>query len=339
MRMIVTDLDGTLLGSGSDREFQPNFVQRIEEFQKNGGLWVIATGRGFRSTHKLLHPLWALGARPDFIIARHAYIYGKTRVGYIPHPFWNYHIRKVLSADVKALEEAVMRIRVRTLRGYKSARLIIGEEDRLHLRFTDAQDCRKAVPEIRQMAAENHSLMVFEFKQDVVLRSVPFTKGLAVQEVCRHRNMMASDVLAIGDGENDVSLLDGKVSGYCGCPANSVAAVMEVVHRRNGHISRTKTLGGVVDILKAFESGEIDPRLPQEMLPPFARDQREPLKKRRRDPTPRVRPVHYLLTAGGGYVILAALAAHNLLPFSRYIVKPIEILMGGIGRLSSALGL
>ena len=156
MRMVVTDLDGTLLGSGSDREFQPVFVQRIEEFQKNGGLWVIATGRGFRSTKRLLHPLWSLGARPDFIIARHAFIYGKTRLGYMPHPFWNNHIRKVLADDVKALEQAVMRIRVRMLRGYKSARLITGEEDRLHLRFTDIQDCREAVPIIRQMAGENH---------------------------------------------------------------------------------------------------------------------------------------------------------------------------------------
>ncbi len=338
-QLLVTDLDGTVLGSMDDRDFHPEFCQRVQDFQASGGLWVIATGRRLRSVQRLVRPIIDAGAVPDFVVARHAYIFSFERWGFLPHPFWNIHIRSIVRREQTHMEEVLAGLRTRLLRTYRSAKLIQGDVDRLHVRFTDLDDCRAAIVAARQGIEHCSSLMIFEFKQDVILRSVPFTKGLAIKEICRHRNVLPESVLAIGDGENDISLLDEAVCGRCGCPANAVDEVMERVHSMGGHIAERKTLGGVIDVLNAFEHGDVSSSLPHEILPPFARDHEEPLRMHRH----RSRYGHewrrvFLGGASAGTAILV-LAHYNVLPFSRHIVKPFELVIEFALKLASSLGL
>ena len=181
--------------------------------------------------------------------------------------------------------------------------------------------------------------MIFEFKQDVIFRSVPFTKGLAIKEICRHRNVLPEGVLAIGDGENDISLLDESVCSRCGCPANAVDEVLELVHCMGGHIAERKTLGGVIDVLNAFEHGDVSSSLPHEVLPAFARDHLEPLKKHHHRPRYGHEWRRVLLAGASIGTAILVLAHYNVLPFSRHIVKPFQLVIELALKLAGSLGL
>lgn len=328
IRLIATDLDGTLIGSINEFPLYNDYRDRIDGMRKENGLiWAACTGRTLSSFRGFFTPMRTMGLVPDFVIANHAYIYSYSQIGYMPHILWNLRIRYMAWYEQQLVRNAIedwhetitsVSVGVTTIRRRKN---------RLSLRFDSEESADVAARLLEERAGPYRHLKLFRYSKEVDVRSVPFTKGLAVSELARHLGVSKEEVLTVGNGHNDISMLDGSVAGMIGCPSNSEPEVVEAVHKAGGHIARARALGGVLEIIDAYRGGQVRSDLPADWQPPSRRHNPQPKRSSSHGSRRRQRFVGLFGMAGIAYAVLLVFASFDLIPFvSGIIMAPYRLL-------------
>ena len=75
--------------------------------------------------------------------------------------------------------------------------------------------------------------------------------------------MANAQILVVGDGHNDISMIETTPPCHTACPSNAVVEVVEAVHRTHGHIASERNLNGVMEVIAAYESGRVNEKLPE----------------------------------------------------------------------------
>ena len=156
---------------------------------------------------------------------------------------------------------------------------------------------------------------------------------MAVMELAKHLGMSADEIITIGNGHNDISMLNPIVAKMTGCPWNSELEVMKAVNKAKGHISRGKSLTGTIDVLNAYSTGTINSTMPESIeLLEAARSRSVRWTSRRNQQWKGLK--HTIMLGCGLYVILLVLSYYDLVPFvSKYIRLPFDLLMNWISSL------
>lgn len=325
IRMLATDLDGTLIGSANEFPLYNDFRVRIHELKRsNDTIWVACTGRSLPSFREFFSPMRMLGVMPDFVIVNHAYIYSIRKFGYMPHLFWNLRIRYLIWVSHLYVREAIDEWHDMVTSVTMGVSTIRRRKDRLCLRFDSDDAATTAADLLREKVKPYKHLRVFKYAREIDVRSVPFTKGLALSELAHHLKISASEILSIGNGHNDISMMDRNVAQQVGCPANSEDEVLETVHKAGGHISQKNSLGGVLDILDAYLNGAVCSELPRDWVPPSQGD--NPLGRSPRNRKKSVNASRAWMLFAVVYVVLTVLANFRLIPYvSGIIMKPYRL--------------
>jgi len=339
VKIIATDLDGTLIGKANEFSLYDDFRDRLEIYKaKHGTLWVACTGRSLKSFLHFFSPMATLGLTPDFVILKHAYIYRLTRFGYRPHYAWNFFIRYHIWSSKLYLKEALNQWHRMITGMSEGVSTVYHRRNRLCLRFSTEEAAEAAAKLLTKKAKEFKHLRVFQFLQEVDIRTVPFTKGLALGELADHLGISPAHILTIGNGHNDISMLDGSVAKLTGCPENAEVDVMGVVNRIGGHIASKKILGGVIEILDAYLEGKVNSELPEWWAP--NKQQKNPRSASRAMNHPPKKPKRRRagITAGWLAVLiiyagLLVFASFGLIPFSDTILKPFTFMMTLVQKL------
>jgi len=329
IRLIVCDFDGTIIGRQDEHILFERFRDQLRRLkEEKGTLWAVSTGRSSDSFWRCFGPISLFGMEPDVVITRHAYITGGRLGRTWRHVLWNLRIHYLL---------LLTRARIRfTLRnwlheitdGIRGAHPIALTEDRLCVRFDTREACDVAVDMLNGLAAENRHLMVFKYLNEVDVRSVPFTKGLAVAELARHLGIAPGQILVIGNGHNDLSMMQPDVAGMVGCPMNSEAEVMEHVHRVGGHIAGRPSLEGVIETIDAAVSGSMNSMLPEWWRPASVGVNPRPAR-RHRQKWPKGRKARIALVIGVIYIVLLVFCEFGLIPKVGGVIRwPFTVLSG-----------
>jgi hypothetical protein len=220
--------------------------------------------------------------------------------------------------------------------GVRGCHVVEKKADRLCLRFDSQHGCDVAVEMLGNGVTNNSHLMLFRYMSEVDIRSVPFTKGLAVSELARHLGIGSSDILAIGNGHNDISMFSPGVAAMVGCPANSEAEVLQSVHLAGGHIASKPSLAGTLEVIEAFSGGRVSSELPSWWRPPETRKNPTPARKGRR-PWTRSQKFRFGLFLAIVYVVIVVFANFGLFPFAEWIMLPFRMLMGAVEKLPGRL--
>jgi hypothetical protein len=179
-------------------------------------------------------------------------------------------------------------------------------------------------------------LQIFRYREEVDIRPVPFTKGLAVAQLAHRLHIQPANILTIGNGHNDISMFTQKVAAYSGCPLNSDPEVIEHVHAAGGHISKERVLAGVIDIIDSVINDKICSDLPADWTPPA--EGLNPRPHRKTHPKNKAfslgQAMAVMLTV---YAVLAVFAHYNLVPFGRFITLPFDLFVRLLGRLSALI--
>jgi HAD superfamily hydrolase (TIGR01484 family) len=333
IRLFVTDADGTLLGRRPEFEQYRAFRVKVEELRTQyRTCWVVCTGRSLRSFNSVFLPMRTFGIVPDYVIARHAYIYEKVRVGYKPHGLWNLRVLALQAQDRWRVRRAIPRLRRAVLSRNPFSRVIFQSGTRICFKFDDDGAANFGAEIIHHEAQPFKHLQVFHHVREVDVRTVPFTKGLAVTELARHLNVPPEQILVVGDGHNDISMMEMHPAIRTACPSNAAPEVIETVHRTGGHIAASRSLGGVMDILTAYEAGAINSRLPDNWQ--VIRDTANPLAPPVAGPS-RLRQGFsgFLLILAVLYTTMVVLASFGMMPFGEVIMKPYLALIRGVEHL------
>jgi hydroxymethylpyrimidine pyrophosphatase-like HAD family hydrolase len=79
-----------------------------------------------------------------------------------------------------------------------------------------------------------------------------FSKGKVLKKCAELLSIPADHVIAIGDGLNDLTMLDGTVAKFAGCPANASPEVIQAVMDAGGIVSEAHEAAGAIDIMQQF---------------------------------------------------------------------------------------
>ena len=332
IRLIATDLDGTLIGSANDFPLFLSFNEQINEIRAAyNASWAACTGRTFRSFKAFFYPMRTMGITPDYVVTRHSYIYHLTRFGYIPHLFWDMHILFLVWLNKWYAREAIDRWHELMTGGSLGVMTIRRSRDRLWVRFDSPESAQTAADMLRAKMTPHQHLKVFNRHREVEVCPVPFTKGLAVAELARHLNCGVNETLTIGNGYNDLSMLQSSVSGYTGCPSNSDSDVLKVVHENGGHVAGKQSLAGVMEILEAYRTNSVSSELPENWQAP-ARPFR-PRQRHRHGDGRNLSRVRWSIILSTVYVVIVVLATFGVIPFADIIMKPWRWLAAVLSRL------
>lgn len=261
--MFVTDADGTLMGRRPEFDQYRAFRARVNDLRVTyGARWVVCTGRSLGGYKRIFRPMNVFGIKPDYVIVRHAYIYECKPWGFLPHWIWNLRVLWLQWRDDLALRRAMPRLKRAVLSRNPFAKVTYSGRERLCFRFEDEGSTNFGAEILRAEARPYKYLQIFQMPGEVDVRVIPFTKGLAVTELARHLGVSNSQILVVGDGHNDISMMEMNPPCFTACPANAASEVVEVVHRTHGHIASDRSLGGVMEVLAAYESGHIMSDLP-----------------------------------------------------------------------------
>ena len=325
IRLLATDLDGTLIGAAQEFHLYTDFRAKMHDLRVNGDcVWAVCTSRDLGSFHHVFSSMRMMGLEPDFIIAKHAYIFGGSRRGTWRHLFWNLRIAYIQWANQLNVRKAIDQWHKSILRTFPGVKTIRKKKDRLWLRFSSEDFVTVAAKMLAKESKRFKHLRVFRYRMEVDLRAVPFTKGLALTELARHMEVDRQNILAIGNGHNDASMLDGSVATMVGCPKNSEAEVVETVHKAGGHISNEQCLSGVMDIVDAFTSGNVRSDLPDWWQDPATFDNGDkPIRPRHSSSKPLLPKIALFCVVA--YVALLVFAKFNVIPFSGVIRKPYDM--------------
>lgn len=136
IRLIATDLDGTLIGRADELPLYADFAESLADLrQRNGTIWVACTGRSLKSFRRFFDPMRTSGLAPDYVIVSHAYIFKLTPCGYIPYVFWNVHIAYMVLSEWLNVRTAIRDWTALLTRGTIGVKVLRRRWDELALRF------------------------------------------------------------------------------------------------------------------------------------------------------------------------------------------------------------
>ena len=326
IRVIATDLDGTVIGGANEFPHYSEFREKLDDLDsRRQTVWVALTGRSMASFRRFFRPMGMVNLEPDFVVVHHAYIYSRTVLGYLPNLLWNVSVYMERAHKGIQRRRALKQWHALMSGSSLGVRTTRRTRTRLSLRFDSEESAGVAADLLREKTAGFEQLRVFRYRREVDVRTIPFTKGLALHSLCRHMDIESEKVLAIGNGHNDISMLDGRYARWTGCPANSDPEVMEVVHKSGGHIAKAPSLGGVLEIIEAYENDAVRNELPPGWEPPAMGDNPKPPRRSRHGGhrPPKVRLSIMLLVC---YTLLAVLANFGFAPFRGLLLKPVRLI-------------
>jgi hypothetical protein len=136
LRLLATDLDGTLIGGADEFPVYSDLRARVSLLREQyGAAWAICTGRSYRSFREFFSPMRTMGLTPHFVIVHHAFIYARWRFGYFPHLLWNLRILALLWLDRFSSRRAIAEWHLLIARVSQGMHTVRRRQDRLWLRF------------------------------------------------------------------------------------------------------------------------------------------------------------------------------------------------------------
>ena len=250
--LLSFDFDGTLHHPGDFPPIPPEFFRAIERLRtEHCALWAINTGRGMAHFVEGL-----LGAGfpflPDFAVVRESEIF-------VPNDFGRWIAMEPWNRDCEKNHKRFFRKAKRTLAKFRKhiehetgaewmhhdiepAALIARNEEEMDWICSQLDDLRKALPDLGWQ--RNTIYLRFGHRA--------YHKGSALAEIGRRFAIQPERTFAIGDGHNDLQMLDPNVAGAIACPANAIDEVKRHVAACGGHVATRPHGLGVVEALEAL---------------------------------------------------------------------------------------
>ena len=267
--LISTDFDGTLVEHGNPAPFSPLLVETLTALRARGVRWAINTGRTLPWLVDGLKT-FAWPIHPDFAITAEREIHQPTTdgQGWRDLGDWNATCARRHRELIRSAEPVLEQI-IR----------FVERETHAELRYARHADPRNPTSScdpcnlsgvVATSDAEMDGIVAFVDRMRVQVPNfshqrnsiylsfchADYDKGTALAELARQIGVPHASVMAIGDHQNDLSMLNGKHAGYVACPGNSIGQVKATVRAAGGYVAAAGYSAGVLEALQ-FYCGEL----------------------------------------------------------------------------------
>lgn len=246
------DFDGTLHDPATDPPVPQVFFDLIRLLREEKQIvWGINTGRSMAQMMEgFVESRFPF--LPDWVVAREREIYFPNESGrWIPHGPWNKRCEKEVHGLFKSARKLLAGIR-REVEEHTGAQWLEMDGEPAGLISRTQEEMEWIVERIRPLAAvEPH--LAWQ-RNSIYLRfgHRDFQKGSSLTEVARLHRLTAARCFAMGDGHNDLEMLDPAHAAMTACPANSVEIIREKVVRSGGIVTRGVHGEGAIEALAHY---------------------------------------------------------------------------------------
>ncbi len=246
------DFDGTLHDPAGVPPVAHAFFERIRALRREQQLvWGINTGRSMPyMVDGFLESRFPF--LPDWVVAREREIYLVDGFGrWVPHAPWNDRCTQEVHALFRDARALLARLR-REIEEHTGAQwLEMDGEPAGFISRTD-QEMNWIIDRITPLVADEPDLAWQ--RNSIYLRfgHRNFHKGSCLSEIARLYQLSAARCFAMGDGHNDLEMLDPAHAGMTACPANAVPEIRQKILTAGGIVTRAIHGVGVIEALDHY---------------------------------------------------------------------------------------
>lgn len=247
--LLAFDFDGTLFTPDSQPPVPSDFFKIIKEVRENQQcLWGINTGRSLMQTVQGINEA-RFPFLPDYIIAREREIYTPNKFGrWLPVKAWN----KGCDKDHKRLfrkNRRLMKQMRQWIEQETSATWGEQEGEPAGVIASSAEEMNRITQWLNQQL-ENTPLLGFQ-RNAIYLRfsHQNYHKGSALAEVGKLTGITPEKTFAIGDGHNDLDMMDVNIASHLACPGNACPEIKERISEVGGYIAQGLAGDGAIEAL------------------------------------------------------------------------------------------
>lgn len=267
IRLVAFDLDGTILEGGN--RIVPTLLIALRDLASVGICCVTATGRPLDFQLELLarHGMGPASHVFKALIADERELHVLDERGaYRPHEEWNAPVRR----------------RWLDLHPIATSWLERGQAEAARQEWPASSHLNGPISAERGLAALSfrhveHAEMIRAWLQsqiadaavpiacnrnvrEVQLHDIRAGKGAVLAELAQLWGLRPQQMLAIGDSDNDRSMLDGTLGFRCATVANADSAIKGLVRAQGGYVAAATGGAGVAEVLRALNLGQPSPR-------------------------------------------------------------------------------
>lgn len=216
-KMVVSDYDGTFYLN--EKGIVEN-INKINKFREKDNLFVIATGNNWRHFKKVVEKY---NINYDYLILDQGACIVDNQDNLLKASCMDYNICKKLIKEISIINK-----KYKLCSPYEEIETI--EENsitKISLDFVDLQEALDFTKNINKKYGEyvNAYTMIFEEINIVEIVSSETDKNQSIKFIINKEKILKSDVYTIGNGYNDISMIQN-FNGYC--MKNSVNELLEV---------------------------------------------------------------------------------------------------------------
>jgi len=248
--LIALDLDGTSVRYEPQLEMDPDIIRFLDSVRHAGVVWVMNSDR-YTDTMADIARRLSPEHMPEALLSCQRFIHILNGDGmYEPLHAWNNEQMR-LHADLwHKLQPKFGEWQENILRDFTVLDCVVND---LVFAFMAPPE---QTPQLRQRLQE----YVKDFPDAQVsgnhdwsfILHAAFSKGRVLKRYAEHIGVPAERIIAVGDGVNDITMLDGSVTRLVGCPANASFEVIAAVKAAGGMVAEAEGPQGTLAILRKY---------------------------------------------------------------------------------------
>ncbi len=256
IRLLSTDFDGTLVGGSWGEKCAPALELEFQEVVSHGALWAVNTGRCVENALEGLKRFEA-PVCPHYILTSERHLFQPDSCGgWHDYGDWNRICRE--HHDLLFRQCGLFFEAIRKLAQQHSGVIVLenGEGVPEGL-LASSEELLDSVTE--ELAMLPGRPVNFHYQRsNIYLRFChrDYDKGSTLAELSRLLDMPTAHILAIGDHQNDITMLYGSVAAMVACPSNAHPSVKETVLKAGGYLSLLEAGEGTAEAMRFYRTGQ-----------------------------------------------------------------------------------
>ena len=248
--LIALDLDGTSVRYEPCLEMEPRLISYLRSVREAGVRWVLNSDRYGKTLIDIANRL-SPEERPVAVLSMQRFIYFLNDENkYVPCEEWNdKQIKKhqLLWDQISPLfDEWNQKVEA----GFNPIDKVINDIVFAYMVPTESiEDLRQMM---RDFLAPFPEAQVSGNHDWTFMLHSSFSKASVLEAVADRLDVEQKNIIAVGDGLNDLSMLNGDVTARVGCPANASSEVVNTVKNAGGMVSSKESAAGTMEIIKHY---------------------------------------------------------------------------------------
>ena len=248
--LIALDLDGTSVSYTPHLAMDAELMCYLASVKDRGISWVMNSDR-YTDTMKDLASYLPAQQKPSALLSCQRFIHLRhDDDGYLPAQEWNSEQITCHSQLWNKISKFFPHWRLAVEAQFEILEYVIND---LVFAYRVTPDQTPALRRLmEQFIEEVPEAQVSGNKDWTFILHASFSKAKVLKKCAELLDVALHQVIAIGDGMNDMTMLNGDVTKLVGCPANASPEVVRVVRQAGGIVSQKHEAAGTLDIIQRF---------------------------------------------------------------------------------------